>query len=183
MKMTATCGIQKFRWRERIKHLSKYWAVVNTGRPLQVKIWGVATPATPCGVDAYGHHNLTSAQSERLDALQKRAQPRIILHPLELPVALLHFVTSKRLKSRSHNFRIKFFKQICHPDSCLRNLLPPELDPNLSARLRHPTVSPVPHVRTTRDSVPSWILPRKTVSDLCWPLGHGVRRRHSSVRF
>jgi len=51
MKMTATCGIQKFRWREKIKHLSKYWGVVNTRRPLQVKYWGVATPATP--VDAY----------------------------------------------------------------------------------------------------------------------------------
>jgi len=43
MKMTATCGIQKFRWREKIKHLSKYWGVVNTGRPLQAKYWGVST--------------------------------------------------------------------------------------------------------------------------------------------
>ena len=25
MKITATSGIQKFRWREKIKHLSKYW--------------------------------------------------------------------------------------------------------------------------------------------------------------
>jgi len=50
MKMTATCGIQKFRWREKIKHLSKYWGVVNTGRPLQVKYWGVATPATPAAL-------------------------------------------------------------------------------------------------------------------------------------
>ena len=32
---------------KKIKHLSKYWAVVDTGRPLQVKYWGVATPATP----------------------------------------------------------------------------------------------------------------------------------------
>ena len=31
---------------EKIKHLSKYWGVVNTGRPLQVKYWGVATRAT-----------------------------------------------------------------------------------------------------------------------------------------
>ena len=46
MKMTATCGIQKFRWTEKIKHLWKYWGVVNAGRPLQVKYWGVATPAT-----------------------------------------------------------------------------------------------------------------------------------------
>jgi len=50
MKMTATCGIQKFRRREKRKHLSKYWGVVNTGRPLQVKYWGVATPATPAAL-------------------------------------------------------------------------------------------------------------------------------------
>ena len=49
MKMTATCGIQKFRWREKIKHLSK-WGVVNTGRPLHVKYWGVATSATPAAL-------------------------------------------------------------------------------------------------------------------------------------
>jgi len=50
MKMTATCGIQNFRLKEKIKHLSKYWGVVNTGRPLQVKYWGVATPATPAAL-------------------------------------------------------------------------------------------------------------------------------------
>jgi len=33
--------------------LSKYWGVVNTGRPLQVTYWGVATPYNPCGVGAY----------------------------------------------------------------------------------------------------------------------------------
>jgi len=50
MKMTATCGIQKFRWREKIKHLSK-WGVVNTGRPLHVKYWGgVGTSATPAAL-------------------------------------------------------------------------------------------------------------------------------------
>jgi len=36
--------------RKKIKHLSKYWGVVNTGRPLQVKYWGVATPATPAAL-------------------------------------------------------------------------------------------------------------------------------------
>jgi len=46
MKMTATCGIQKFRRREKNKTLVKILGVVNTGRPLQVKYWGVATPAT-----------------------------------------------------------------------------------------------------------------------------------------
>jgi len=30
---------------KKIKHFSKYWGVINTGRPLQVKYWAVATPA------------------------------------------------------------------------------------------------------------------------------------------
>ena len=50
MKMTATCGIQKFRWREKNKTLVEILGVVNTGRPLQVKYWGVATPATPAAL-------------------------------------------------------------------------------------------------------------------------------------
>jgi len=40
MKMTATCGIQRFRWMEKNKTLAK--------------ILGVATPCNLCGVDAYG---------------------------------------------------------------------------------------------------------------------------------
>jgi len=54
MKMTATCGVQKFRWREKNKSLLKILGVVNTGRPLQVKYWaGGRDPCNPCGVDAY----------------------------------------------------------------------------------------------------------------------------------
>ena len=34
---------------KKIKHLSK-WGVVNTGRPLHVKYWGVATSATPAAL-------------------------------------------------------------------------------------------------------------------------------------
>jgi len=39
---------------KKIKHLSKYWGAVNTGRPLQVKYWGVATPATPAALTPMG---------------------------------------------------------------------------------------------------------------------------------
>jgi len=47
IKMTATCGIQKFRRREKNRTLVKILGVVNspTGRPLQVKYWGLATRA------------------------------------------------------------------------------------------------------------------------------------------
>jgi len=55
MKMTATSGIQKFAEGE-IEHLSKYWGVVNTGGPMQVKYWVVATPATPAALTPIKFH-------------------------------------------------------------------------------------------------------------------------------
>jgi len=51
MKITATCGIQKFRRREKNKTRQNIGGgVVNTGRPLQVKYWRVAIPATPAAL-------------------------------------------------------------------------------------------------------------------------------------
>ena len=41
-------------------------------------------------------------------------------------------------------------RQICHPENCLRDLLPPKRDHSVSLRLRHPTVYPIPQVRTNR---------------------------------
>jgi len=40
LKMTATCGIQKFRWREKIKHLSKYWGSSTQNGPCRSNIGG-----------------------------------------------------------------------------------------------------------------------------------------------
>ena len=37
-----------------------------------------------------------------------------------------------------------------HPENCLHDLLPPKRDPSVSLRLRHPTVYPIPQVRTNR---------------------------------
>ena len=51
--MTATCGIQKFRWREKNKHLSKYWGSSTQDDPCRSNIGG-GDPCNPCGVDAYG---------------------------------------------------------------------------------------------------------------------------------
>ena len=54
------------------------------------------------------------------------------------------------LKLRRYNFQNKFFKQICHPENCLYDLLPPKRGPSLSLRLRHSTVYHIPQVRTNR---------------------------------
>ena len=84
-------------------------------------------------------HNVTSAHSDRLEALQKRAL-RIILHLLELPhSSALTFRDIETLKSRRHNFQIK---QICRPDCCFHDLLPPQRQTAISY--------PVPHVKTRR---------------------------------
>ena len=96
------------------------------------------------------HHNLTTAQSDRLEALQKRAL-RIILYPVTLPYnTALALCEIESLKLRRYNFQQKFFKQICHPGNCLHDLLPPQRDPSVSLRLRHTTVYPIPQVRTKR---------------------------------
>jgi len=52
MKMAATCGIQKFSWREKIRHLSKYWGSSTQNDPAG-QILGGRDPCNPCGVDAY----------------------------------------------------------------------------------------------------------------------------------
>ena len=54
------------------------------------------------------------------------------------------------LKLRRNTFQKKFFKQICHPGNCLDELLPPKRHPNVSLWLRHPTIYPIPQVRTNR---------------------------------
>jgi len=82
MIMTATCGIQKFRWRVKIKHVSKYWGVVNTGRPLPVRYWGGGRdPCNPCGVDAYVDWQQVS-RACRVAACDSSPtiKPRILIH-------------------------------------------------------------------------------------------------------
>ena len=92
----------------------------------------------------------TTAQSDRLEALQKRAL-RIILHPITFPYnTVLAYCEIESLKSQRHNFKNKFFKQVCHPENCLNDLLPPKRDPSLSLRLWHSTVYRIPQVRTYR---------------------------------
>ena len=98
------------------------------------------------------HHNLITAQSDRLEALQKRALRIILhLHPVTLPYnSALACCEIDSLKLRIYNFQQKFFKQICHPGNCLHDLLPPGRDPSVSLRLRHSKVYPIPLVRTKR---------------------------------
>jgi len=110
------------------------------------------------------HHNLTTAQSDRLEALQKCALC-IILHPLTLPYnTALAYRETESLKLRRYNFQNKFFKQICHPENCLHDLFPPKRDPSVSLRMWHPTVYHTPKLEQI-GTAHSLIMHLKSTSD------------------
>jgi hypothetical protein len=95
------------------------------------------------------HHSITVAQSDRLEALQKRAM-RIISSPvwdMPYPFALL-FLDLESLHQRRINQGKKFFSSICKTDSCLNHLLPPKRSIEIISRLRHARTYPTPYTRT-----------------------------------
>ena len=85
------------------------------------------------------HHNLTSAQSDQLEAFQKRTL-RIILHPMTLPYnTAVAYCETESLKLLRHNFQQKLFKQICHPGNCLHDDLPPDCFQKFGRPIVHTT--------------------------------------------
>ena len=77
------------------------------------------------------HHHLTHAQSDKLEALQKRAV-RIILYPLTLPyISASGYLKLESLKHRLTEADKKLLNSISQPDSCLHHLLPPPRDTQL----------------------------------------------------
>ena len=96
------------------------------------------------------HHHLTHAQSDKLEALQKRAVS-IILYPLTLPyVTPLGYLKLESLKHRQMEADKKFFNGISLPDNCLHHLLPCPRDTQLITRLRYANTYPVPLTKTKR---------------------------------
>jgi len=71
----------------------------------------------------------------------KKRALRIILHPITLSYnTALAYCKTESFKLQQRDFQNKFFKQICHLENCLHDLLPPKRDPSLSLRLWHSTV-------------------------------------------
>jgi len=82
--------------------------------------------------------------TERSTGGSPKVALRIILHPITLPYnTALAYCEINSLKLRRNNFQKKFFKQICHPENCLHDLLPPK---RVSLWLRHPTIYPIPRL-------------------------------------
>ena len=98
------------------------------------------------------HHGLTKAQSEQLEALQKRAL-RIIYGAVvfDMPYhSALYYSNLESLSQRRATLGLKFFKQIAQPNNCLHSLLPPRRDRAVTSRLRHALPYELPRVRTDR---------------------------------
>lgn len=96
------------------------------------------------------HHHLTHAQSDKLEALQKRAV-RIILYPTILPyITALGYLKLESLKHRRTVADKKFFNGISQSYNCLHHLLPPPRDTELVTRLRHANKYPIPFTKTKR---------------------------------
>ena len=64
MKMTATCGIEKFRWREKNKTLVKILGGRQHRTTPAASNIGGRDPCNPCGVDAYGRQRSTTSRVE-----------------------------------------------------------------------------------------------------------------------
>jgi len=103
------------------------------------------------------HHHLTHAESDKLEALQKRAV-RIILYPTILPyITALGYLKLESLKHRRTFADKKFFNGISQFYNCLHHLLPPPCDTELVTRLRHAKSIPY-HLIKLNGFVPSSIL-------------------------
>jgi len=95
------------------------------------------------------HHGLTKAQSETLEAIQRRALR--IIYPPTIGMPYLYALTFANLPSlhdrREHTNR-QFFRSI--PNSCISSLLPTPRDHDVTSRLRAASVYHRPVTRTKR---------------------------------
>ena len=101
------------------------------------------------------HHRLTAAQTERLEALQRRALRIIYNCTWGMPyILVLSYANIPSLRARREQLSRDFFKTIMDPSSCLHHLLPPERDQQITSRLRHCNKFPVPRTRTKKFTSP-----------------------------
>ena len=95
------------------------------------------------------HSSLTSGQTKALESLQKRAMRIIFSHGDYQAATIIAGIDTlqTRRETLSTNF---FYNSILDNTSCLYYLLPPRRDPEIIARLRHPTTYETIRARTAR---------------------------------
>lgn len=97
------------------------------------------------------HHGLTKAQSDKIEAIQRRALRIIYGLAYEIPyVFALSYAGLTSLRLRREEQGRAFFHQLCQPENCLHHLLPSPRNPDVTARLRHASKYPIIRTRTKR---------------------------------
>ena len=95
------------------------------------------------------HSSLTSGQTKALESLQKRAMRIIFSHGDYQAATIIAGIDT--LQTRRETLATNFFyNSILDNTSCLYYLLPPRRDPEIIARLRHPTTYETIRARTAR---------------------------------
>ena len=83
------------------------------------------------------HHGLTRAQSDHLEALQKRAL-RIIFGKIVFGMPYYFLLQYGKLETLSQcraKLGQSFFKKLCDHENCLNHLLPSKRSPSITGRL------------------------------------------------
>ena len=97
------------------------------------------------------HPTLTKSQSDRLEAVQRRALNIIFCCTSATPyIFTLALADISSLQGRRLDHSRRLFQNICQVDSCLHHLLPLPRDPAVTSRLRKPTKYPRPSIRTAK---------------------------------
>lgn len=97
------------------------------------------------------HYALTKAQTQELEAIQKRAIHIIFHFTRGMPYSYMLDATNlSSLSSRRDDLSRNFFLSITKPASCLHHLLPPPRSNAVTSRLRSYEIYPRPSTRTKR---------------------------------
>jgi len=126
-----------------LSHFSHHFLAPNS------LICAEETTHSPCA--PVWHFALTKAQSESLEAIQKRAIH--ITHNLTCGIpysSMLYRVNLNSLASRREDLSRDFFHNILDPASCFHSLLPPPRSTAITSRLRSSQTFPKVHTRTQR---------------------------------
>ena len=97
------------------------------------------------------HHLLNKSQSEKIEAIQRRAIRIIYTFTSDMPYwGALYCANLPSLSGRRTDLSRTFFNSITSPDSSIHTLLPPQRDPSILARLRAPSKFPRLPTRTKK---------------------------------
>ena len=97
------------------------------------------------------HYALTKAQTQALEAIQKRAIHIIFHFTCGIPYSYILDATNlSSLSSRRDDLSRNFFISITNPASCLHHFLPPPRSNAVTSRLRSYEIYPRPSTRAKR---------------------------------